>query len=655
MNTIRHYITGLLALLILTGCDDMLNFSPELQFTDENTWTNAEAFAQGANNFYTFLPKIQDDNFAYRDNFSDLRLVQNNISNSTYTIPESDAAYNTYYSRLRNINYLIQNAKKYSKPDEIKQYVAEAHFFRAYVSFLFFRDFGPGAIVKEVLNPSSPQVTAARATRQEFADFIIEDLEYAIALAALPKQADITSSSQNGRITIGAAQALLSRVTLFEGTWHKYHSANGTNDARVVGLLTKSKNASLEVMNDNSYELFYNSQMGNESYRYMFILQNSVPTNPYGILKSANKEYIFRNRFNEVTRQSNTNIVHTFQSYAMSRAFVESFEDINGNLTSPDYSTDLYSYVKDRDPRLATTQVPRLSYFWNYASKRTSPTDFSQTAYESMTIFNTTANTYASRKYSIDFSQLVTGDGFDVPIIRLAEVYLNYAEAVYELTGTISQTELDLSVNKIRIRAGMPIKTTATLDDLRRERTTELFLEGFRYDDIRRWKQGSQLLGRALEGLYVGAGSPFAKVSVAAKVYNPAATQWVALLKEDALDARTKTAANPDTIMCLCDPADVLNYSEAHTMRRFVRDANGAIVMAGGNPTYTSGSTTYVKSDPRNALTAADNNGLVSDKGFWVLEKAEERVFSDKYYLRPIPTAQLELNPNLVQNPHWNE
>lgn len=653
MKKFNLYIIALLTLVTLNGCDDMLNYSPELQFTDENVWTSTEAFAQGANNFYTFLPKIQDDNFGYRDNFSDLRLVQNAVSNSTYTIPETDDSYNTYYSRLRNINYLFQNAEKYNKPTEIKQYVAEANFFRAYISFQFFRDFGPGTIVKKVLNPSSGEVMAARATREEFANFIIEDLEAAINSGALPKQSAINSGATNGRITIGAANALLSRVCLFEGTWQKYHVANGSNDARATALLTKSKDASLAVMNDDSYQLFYNAQMGNESYRYMFILQNTVSTNPFGVLKASNKEYILRNRFNEVTRQSNTNIVHTFQTYAMSRTFVESFEDNTGTLTKPDYSTDLYSYTKNRDPRLATTQVPRMSYYWNYASARTTPTDFTQTAYNIMSIYNNTTNTFASRKYSIDFSQLVTGDGFDVPVIRLAEIYLNYAEAVYELTGSISATDLNLSYNKVRTRAGMPTKTTATLNDIRRERVCELFLEGFRYDDIRRWKQGEQLLGKNLEGLYVGVGSPFAKVNVAPKVYNALATQWVALRKDQSLDARTNITANPDTIMCLCAPGDVLNYSEAQNMKRFVRDTNGNVVMSGANPTYAS-TTTYVKSDPRNALNAAASSGLISAEGFWIFEKAEGRVFSEKHYLKPIPSAQIKLNSTLEQNPEWN-
>ena len=94
------------------------------------------------------------------------------------------------------------------------------------------------------------------------------------------------------------------------------------------------------------------------------------------------------------------------------------------------------------------------------------------------------------------------------PVITLAypEVLLNYAEAKAEL-GTITQADLDMSVNKLRDRVGMPHLTlNPTMDprytswgvsslivEIRRERRVELFMEGFRYDDLRRWKLGKKL------------------------------------------------------------------------------------------------------------------------------------------------------------------
>jgi hypothetical protein len=84
---------------------------------------------------------------------------------------------------------------------------------------------------------------------------------------------------------------------------------------------------------------------------------------------------------------------------------------------------------------------------------------------------------------------------------------LNYAEAKAEL-GTLDQAGLDMSINKLRDRVGMPHLTmtpqmdpryaswgvSALIVEIRRERRVELFMEGFRYDDLRRWKLGKELL-----------------------------------------------------------------------------------------------------------------------------------------------------------------
>lgn len=118
------------------------------------------------------------------------------------------------------------------------------------------------------------------------------------------------------------------------------------------------------------------------------------------------------------------------------------------------------------------------------------------------------------------------GDGAsyqDVAIIRYAEVLLNYAEAKAEL-GVITQDDIDKSIRLIRVRAGMPNLNLATSNsnpdgilaseytnvtgsnkgvilEIRRERRIELALEGFRYDDLMRWKMG-KLLEPHFTGMY---------------------------------------------------------------------------------------------------------------------------------------------------------
>jgi len=109
----------------------------------------------------------------------------------------------------------------------------------------------------------------------------------------------------------------------------------------------------------------------------------------------------------------------------------------------------------------------------------------------------------------------------DDPIFRYAEVLLNFAEAKAEL-GEISQQDLDISVNLLRDRVGMPhMKTNIDfvdpnwpdwevpieplINEIRRERRIELAVEGFRFDDLRRWKAGKLVTNPKT---YLGARDP---------------------------------------------------------------------------------------------------------------------------------------------------
>ena len=106
-------------------------------------------------------------------------------------------------------------------------------------------------------------------------------------------------------------------------------------------------------------------------------------------------------------------------------------------------------------------------------------------------------------------------EGYDYPVIRYAEVLLNYAEAVYERDGRISDADLDISLNPVRRRANpnMPKLSNAFVstnglsmeEEIRRERTVELYLEGFRVDDLKRWNTAVQTMNLPLLGVkYTG-------------------------------------------------------------------------------------------------------------------------------------------------------
>lgn len=596
-----------LASLMNFGCSDMLDLTPQTDVSDGSTWNKAKDFEKGVNRFYEWLPRIQNNlsgadakkeetwykaqwGIGERDKQADLFFgnTPNPISNSSQGLSQTDMYYTGYYYRLRAINYLFKNAENYSNKEEIKQYIAEARFFRAYYSYLFFIDFGPGVIVRDVMEVSSPELYEKRATREDFSNFIIEDLEYAIK-NGLPDQLSIADGAQYGRITKEAAQALMTRVCLFEGTWQKYHY---NNLERSKLLLDKVVANAEELMKNTYFKLFYDERLGAESYRYMFILENTIQSNLYNILKEANKEYIFFNRFSEVTRQSNQNISHTSQSNHMmgSRKIIEMHLNLDGTLSKPDYETSLNSWMKGKDPRLACNFRAILNQYFEYSKGRGRDTDGIWVDNDSLQI---TALPYRST-HGFQNGKFVTerytgdayGDGFDVPLIRLAEVYLNFAEAKCELDGTVSEPDLNRSVNLIRKRVHMsdmsesniPVGSTL-LNEIRRERAIEFWREGLRYDDLRRWKIAEKEMSKDIEGV----------PHYAASAYRRTAT---------------------------------------------VKQYNGR----------------DVKYTPMNL----SNLNLSSD-GFFLWEATADRQFGQRDYLRPIPTKQLELNPNLEQNSGWEE
>jgi hypothetical protein len=102
--------------------------------------------------------------------------------------------------------------------------------------------------------------------------------------------------------------------------------------------------------------------------------------------------------------------------------------------------------------------------------------------------------------------------GFDHHIIRYAEILLIYAEAMYEKNGSISDDDLNKTINLLRQRAELQVSLTNAFvtanaldmrEEIRRERTVELALEGFRWDDLRRWKTAETELKKSVRGIKI--------------------------------------------------------------------------------------------------------------------------------------------------------
>jgi hypothetical protein len=170
------------------------------------------------------------------------------------------------------------------------------------------------------------------------------------------------------------------------------------------------------------------------------------------------------------------------------------------------YNT-LQSEFQNRDPRMAMTFiVPGSDVFveggiW-------------QPTYPGFTGTNATQTGYMIRKFLDETIDATTFRGqYDFKEFRFGEVLLILAEALYEKNGLISDLDLNRTINLLRDRVNMPHLTNAyvtanslnMLNEIRRERTVELAFEGFRRDDLRRWKTAETVLPQAIKGVkFVG-------------------------------------------------------------------------------------------------------------------------------------------------------
>ena len=281
----KHYITAACFSLMSLFTTSCLDLQPQAQLNDSLVWTTAENFQLFSNQFYGWTRDFYLSGTAtYGNGFSDgphsdfrsdLMVSSSSInvySQGTNSIPSTDDNYTNLYKRIYYTNLLLSRAEGFGDQAAIAVPVGEAKFFRAYLHFELVQIWGNAVLLTQPLDIDSQELYGPRNDRGEVIDQIILDLQDAAEL--LPENA-----SEEGRLTKGAALAMLSRVALYEGTWQKFH-ANGAdataNTERSTELLTIAKDAANQVIASGNYSLFYNEALGNESYRYMFILEDGV-------------------------------------------------------------------------------------------------------------------------------------------------------------------------------------------------------------------------------------------------------------------------------------------------------------------------------------------------------------------------------------------
>lgn len=574
LNKIQ-YLFIVAAGLSLHSC---LDLEPQDQLGENKMWTSVNDYRDFANNFYgwtrDFSSSLRGGSY-HSDEHSDLMTSSSIdiISKGTNTQPSSDGVYTSNYAHIRRCNMLLQRAASYSNPDDIKQYVGEAHFFRAYSYFDLLQTFGNVIITTEPLTIDDPKMKVTQNDRSEVVDLMVSDLNSAID--ELPEYKSLTTA-EDGRLSKQAAQAFLSRVALYEGTWQKFHNSNTERAQQLLDIAAKAAKA---VIDSKEFWLFGTDDktkvLGDSAQKYMFILENTK-SNPAGIQKSDNHEYIFSRRHDQTLAAIGWNITknNVANVQYITRNFANMYLCTDG--LPVEKSTKFQGYSKktsewqNRDNRMRYTLLePGTKYFTNMTPRKNwDNTDFAS----SMTYTANGGSGYGNQKWGAERECSDGQEGYDYPIIRYAEVLLNYVEAVYERDGKIGDDDLAY-LNEVRLRVnkdnGMPALTNAFVTangldmrtEIRRERTIELYQEGFRLDDLKRWAAAVQVMNQPLLGVkYVG-------TEFQTSWSNPAPSQS--------------------------------------------KDDNGCLIM--------------------------DNN----------------RKWTDKNYLFPLPADQLRLNTNLKQNPGW--
>lgn len=502
----------LLGLIALACNDESLDRYPLTTISSETFWNTENDLKVYNNNFYNYaksdamrllngnheganrngqysLDGMTDNDvrgLSYNSNHTRIRAGQINPESN----PISFGWNNTCFQFVRSINIGLANYDKANiQQNIIDQYKAEARLFRGWVVADKVSLYGDYPWIEEELNTESEELYEARTPREEVMTKVLADLDF--ACANLPD--DWGDGGEPGRLNRWHALLIKSRICLFEGTWRKYHG--GSNPEM---WLTEAASAANEVMQQGPYQLY---STGDPTHDYNAIFQM---TDLAGV-----DEVMYYRRYAQGVVQNSWQIY-----YYMACASKDMVEDYLCTDGMPITLSDLYQgdseftkVFENRDPRLRQTILhPDDVDYYNYGGLAGTNAQIpnllgmngdwvSLTGYHQVKHVNQEQNVYFH-------------DGFTPCIImRYAEVLLNFAEAKAEL-GTLTQADLDQSINLLRQRVGMvpmdlaniPVDPKYVNDgvspliaEIRRERRVELFAEGFRFDDIRRWKQGSKM------------------------------------------------------------------------------------------------------------------------------------------------------------------
>lgn len=568
------------AAIAFVGCKKDLDLKPFDKLSPSTAFNNEKDLQLYANSFYTILPVGND--IVRGDALSDY-LVGRTPSTYVYGTFNSTMASGWSWGDLRNVNYFLEHYQQANITTEAAEhYQGLARFFRAWFYFDMVKKFGDVPWYGKTLAVNDPDLYKGRDARTLVMDSVLADLNYACDHIRSTK--DATAS----QITKWVALAFKSRVCLFEGTYRKYHTELNLT-ATADKWLADAVNAADVLIASKKYSL-YTGTASTANYRDLF--RNEDPLSAEVLLAAVNNKSlrVFNDAnwyWTSATYGGRFSLIKTFINTYLNKDGTR-FTDQAGYNEIP-FATE----VKNRDLRLQ--QTIRMG---NYTRDgKVAPPDFTYT-YTGYMPLKLTLDSKATDGVAENYNSL--------PLIRYAEVLLNYAEAKAEL-NSFTPGDWDMTIKLLRTRAGientvMPATADAYLQqnyfkdisdpvllEIRRERGIELVLEGFRYDDLKRWKAG-KLLENQYDGMYVPAmDTPYD-------------------LNEDGKPDVAFVTTVPDTKV-----PGVYYFIIDNTQNKLSEGTKGRLILMDNLP----------------------------------------RNYEDYKYLYPIPYDEIVLNPALTQNPEW--
>ena len=487
------------AALMLTSCNDsFLDRIPHDALTDANYWQTETHLSSVANTFTSSLSgkdwlnktEIMADSAPWS-----VTTAWRTIGGGYFTSDASqiNSVWSAAYTGIGRTNYFLNNYQRATgvKEEVRERYAAEAYFYRAYNYWILTSLFGDVPLVTSELNVESPDVFRGRDARKDVIDRITKDLED--HYKALPEYV-AAGSSDFGRVSQCAALALLSRIYLYNGRYEDAVSA-------------------CERAMSSTYYKLYSTGHPDVDYVNLFNYTGRASRNP------ANKEtliaFVYNYDLGESSRTSHNLsrecwVPNDYARFTPTASMIECYLTKDGKIWDPNSATSYEDVFKDRDPRM-TQSILAPGTKWEGGESgdmlSTDKTVFTYPKFDNSKDGCMSYTGYYMRKYVEPSTVKDVGhDDNDIVLIRYAEVLLNYAEAKEQL-GTLTQSDIDKTINLLRDRVGMVNLKLSEIPagsdirtEIRRERRVELFFEGHRYFDIIRWKQG-EILGEDLLGV----------------------------------------------------------------------------------------------------------------------------------------------------------